>query len=62
MEKEKFSITSKKYKGSSSVISLRVSDDLLKKIDEIAEETGRARNEIITMALEYAVENLEIKK
>jgi predicted transcriptional regulator len=62
MEKEKFEVTSKKYKGDSSVISLRLSNDLISKFDEIAKETGRTRNEIFSMALEFALENLEIKK
>lgn len=62
MEKARFEITSKKYKGDSSVISLRLSNDLISKFDEIASETGRTRNEIFSMALEYALSNLEIKK
>ena len=62
MEKEKFEVTSKKYKGDSSVISLRLANDLISKFDEIAKETGRTRNEIFSMALEFALENLEIKK
>ena len=55
MEKARFEITSKKYKGDSSVISLRLSNDLISKFDEIASETGRTRNEIFSMALEYAL-------
>ena len=62
MEKAKFEVTSKKYKGVSSVISLRLSNDLIAKFDEIANETGRTRNEILSMALEFALSNLEIKK
>ena len=54
--------TSKNYKGDSSVISLRLSNDLISKFDEIANETGRTRNEILSMALEYALSNVEIKK
>ena len=33
-----------------------------KELDKIAEQTGRTRNEIIQMCLEFAVENLEIKE
>lgn len=62
MQKAKFEIVQKKYKGDSSVISLRLSNDLIAKFDEIAKETGRTRNEIISMALEFALDNLEIKK
>ena len=62
MERTKFEVTSKNYKGDSSVISLRLSNDLISKFDEIANETGRTRNEILSMALEYALSNVEIKK
>ena len=62
MDKEKFEVSSKKFKGESSVISLRLFDDLISKFDEIAKETGRTRNELISMALEFALDNLEIKK
>ena len=62
MQKAKFEIAQKKYKGDSSVISLRLSNDLIEKFDEIAKETGRTRNEIISMALEFALDNLKIKK
>lgn len=59
-EKPKLQITSKKYTGESSVISLRLPKDMLKDIDEIAKITGRTRNEILTMSLEYAMKNMEI--
>ena len=62
MEKVKFEVTSINYKGDSSVISLRLSNDLISKFDEIANETGRTRNEILSMALEYALSNVKIKK
>ena len=62
MEKAKFEVTSKKWKGDSSVISLRLSNDLILKFYEIANETSRTRNVILSMALEYALSNLEIKK
>lgn len=62
MEKEKFFVKAKKYKGETSVISLRVPNELIKQIDNVSTESGRPRNEILIMALEYAIENLEIKK
>ena len=51
----------KKYRGDSIVISSRLTGELVEKLDEIAEQTGRTRNEIIQMCLEFAVSNLEIK-
>jgi predicted transcriptional regulator len=44
------------------VVSIRLPDELVKKLDAIAEETGRTRNEIIQKSLAYAVDNLEIKE
>ena len=60
MEIKKLVISSKKYRGDSSVISVRLTDEMIKELDRIAQETGRTRNEIIQMCLEFAVDNIEI--
>ena len=44
------------------MVSIRLPDELLKKLDKIAEETGRTRNEVIQKCLAFAVDNLEIKE
>lgn len=62
MNEKKLTISSKKYKGESSVISARIPIELIKKIDDIAEKTGRTRNEILMACLEFAVKNIEIKE
>ena len=56
---EKLIIPSKKYKGETSVVSARLPNDMIKDLDSIAESTGRNRNEIIMMCLEYAIENFD---
>jgi hypothetical protein len=61
MEK-KLVVQSKKYKGESSVVSIRMPVELIRHIDKIAEETGRTRNEIILLCLEFATENVVIEK
>lgn len=61
MEK-KLVVQSKKYKGESSVVSIRMPVELIRHIDKIAEETGRTRNEIILLCLEFATENIVIEK
>ena len=38
MPKEKLVISSKKYRGDSTVISIRLPDELVKELDKIAEE------------------------
>lgn len=59
MEK-KLEIKSKKYRGETTVISSRVPVDLVEKLDEIAKDSGRTRNEIIQLCLEFAAENIII--
>lgn len=59
---KKLEIKSKKYKGDTTVISSRVPIELVERIDSIAKQSGRTRNEIIQMCLEFAVDNIEIKE
>lgn len=59
MSDEKLIIPVKKHKGNTSVISARLPDDMIKELDSIAGKTGRNRNEIIMMCLEFAMEHLE---
>lgn len=61
MEK-KLEIEFKKYRGESTVVSSRLPLEVVKKIDDIAEKTGRNRNEIILMCLEFALENIVVKE
>ena len=62
MSEKKLKISAKKYTGDSAVISARLPNDLIKEIDEICEKTGRNRNEILQMCLEFSVENIEIER
>lgn len=43
------------------VFSVRVREDVIEKIDTIAKDTGRSRNEIIGMLLEFAVDRCSIE-
>ena len=61
MEK-KLIITSKKYRGETMVVSSRLTNELVEELDRIAEKTGRTRNEIIQLCLEFAIDNLEIQE
>lgn len=60
MPDKKLFISSKKYRGDSSVVSVRLPDDMIERLDAIAEQTGRTRNEIIQKCLTYSIENIEI--
>ena len=59
MAGKKLFIPSKRYKGDTSVVSARLPNELIKDLDRIAENTGRNRNEIIMLCLEFAIDNLE---
>lgn len=58
---KKLIISSKKYMGETAVVSARLPVDLIKKLDEICEVTGRTKNEVIQMCLEFSVDNIEIE-
>lgn len=53
-------IPRKKYGGDTTVVSMRISKELLKDIDKAAELSGRNRNEILAMSLEFALKHMEI--
>ena len=52
----------KKYGGESSVVSMRLPKDMLSAIDSAAAQTGRTRNEILTMSLEFALDHMKIEE
>ena len=62
MDTKKFTIVSKKFRGDSMVVSTRLPNTLIEKVDEIASLTGRTRNELVQKCIEFAIENLEIKE
>lgn len=46
--------------GKTKVLSIRIDLALQSKYDQLAKESGRSRNELICMALQYALDNLEV--
>ena len=62
MAERKLIIPSKKYTGETAVVSARLPIDLIKKLDEICDATGRTKNEVIQMCIEFSVENIEIER
>lgn len=61
MSEKKLVIQPHKYNGETSVISMRIPKDMLADIDSVAVATGRTRNEILQLSLEFALENLQIQ-
>lgn len=58
MEEKKLILSTKKFKAdSTTIISARVSTELMRKIEDLAKKTNRNRNEMIQILLAYAVEN-----
>lgn len=51
----------KKGEDGNKIISVRISEDTLSKLDKIAGETNYSRNELINLMLAYGVENIEIE-
>ena len=60
MAEPKLEIIPKKYSGESTVISMRISKAMLVDIDKLAAETGRTRNELMALGLEFALKHIEI--
>lgn len=62
MQNDKFIVKSKKTYGETNVVSARLPMDVIKKLDNISNKTGRTRNELILMCIEYALDRIEIEE
>lgn len=60
---EKLIINKKSLKGEDGykTFSIRIKDETVAKLDKLAEETNRSRNELINILLDFAIENSEVK-
>lgn len=61
MNEEHLVITRKRGEDGFRVFSVRVREDIVNRIDEIASDSGRSRNEVIGLLLEYAVDRCTIE-
>ncbi len=61
MDEPKLIIKPNKYTGESMIVSMRIPKDMLKDIDEVVKRTGRSRNEIMMLSLEFALNHMEIE-
>ena len=58
MEDTKLIIVPKKYKTDmTTILSARVSTELMKKIENLATQTNRSKNEMVQILLAYAVDH-----
>lgn len=60
--KQKLIIT-KKVKGEDGhkVFSIRLKDETVERLENIVEQSGRSRNDLINMLLDFAMDNCEIE-
>jgi len=58
---KKLKVSMKKYNGETSVVSLRMPNELIKKLDDVCEKTGRTKNELIIKCLDFALENIVVE-
>ena len=61
--KEKLIINKKSLKGEDGykTFSIRIKDETVTKLDKLADQTNRSRNELINILLDFGIENSEVK-
>ena len=60
---EKFIVTPKEYKKDDRYVTMtiRIERTLQEAYDDLSTKTNRSRNELLGMALWYAIDNMELK-
>lgn len=61
-DNDRFVIRTRKQYGENTVVSCRMPLEMVKKLDEIGQKTGRTRNELILRCVEFALDRLEIEE
>ena len=63
MKEEKLIIHPKRPKGDDGykTFSVRIREDVVQRIDEISAQTGRSRNELIGILLEFSLDRCSIE-
>ena len=64
MDTDKLIITPKRPKGEDGykVFSIRIKEETVNRLDAISAKTGRSRNEIIGLFLEYAADRCKVEE
>ena len=60
---DKLIITKKGIKGEDGykVFSIRIKDALVEKLDRLAQQTNRSRNDLINTLLDFAIDHCEVE-
>ena len=56
----KLIITKKRGEDEHKPLSIRVREDIIDRLGVLADETGRSRNELIGLLLDFAIENSKV--
>lgn len=61
--KEKLIIKKKSLKGEDGykTFSIRIREETVAQMDDLAEKTNRSRNELVNILLDYALNNCEVQ-
>lgn len=54
-------IIKKRGEDGNRIISVRIREDILVKLDKLSAETNHSRNELINLILAHGVDNIEIQ-
>jgi len=59
---DKLIINKKSLKGEDGykTFSIRIKDETVEKLNKLAEQTNRSRNELINILLDYAIDNSKV--
>lgn len=64
MPEDKLIIKAQKLQGNDGyrTFSIRIKEEIVDSLDSISNQTGRSRNELIGVFLEYAIKNCRIEE
>lgn len=58
---DKFIVTPLRGEDGTTVVTARLPDRLVQRLEDVVIRTGRSRTQVIIMALDYALDRLEIE-
>jgi metal-responsive CopG/Arc/MetJ family transcriptional regulator len=59
---DRFVITKLRGEDGTTVVTARLPDRLVQQLEDVVTKTGRSRTQVIIMALDYALDRLEIEE
>ena len=61
-EEPKLVIKAQKYGSETVLLSIRLPKDMITELENVAKKTGRSRNEVINLCLDFALEHLDTEE